>query len=98
MCLRDDIDVIFLSGRDDSCYDDTRAWIIKALGIDGFEPELHMRKTEDQRMDFIVKYEIFNRIINGRKVLFALDDRDQVVYMWRHVLKIPVWQVNEGDF
>ena len=98
MCLRDDIDVIFLSGRDDSCYDDTRAWIIKACGIDDFEPELHMRKTEDQRMDFIVKYEIFNKIINGRKVLAWYDDRDQVVFMVRNCLRLPCFQVNYGDF
>jgi predicted kinase len=95
--LNEGVDVIFLSGRDDSCYDATMRWIMDAMGGD-YQPELHMRKTEDNRMDFIVKYEIFNRIINGRKVLFVLDDRDQVVHMWRHVLKIPVWQVNEGDF
>lgn len=88
--------VIVLSGRDDSCAEDTRL----SLEIAGIEiDELHMRATGDNRKDFIVKKEIFNeRIRNNYNVVFALDDRDTVVEAYRKDLGLPVFQVNYGNF
>lgn len=44
--------VIIFSGRDDSCFDITRNWLIKnQINFD----YLHMRKTNDRRKDSIVK-------------------------------------------
>lgn len=87
--------VIIVSGRDDSCKDVTRKWL-----EDNYIPydELHMRKTDDDRDDRIVKKEIFDAWIKDRyNVKFVLDDRNRVVEMWRS-LGLKVLQVGEGDF
>jgi hypothetical protein len=87
--------VIVVSGRDDSCYDQTLKWLDdNNVHCD----ELHMRKAKDNRKDNIVKYEIFNEHIRERfRVLVVLDDRDQVVKMWRS-LDLKCLQVADGDF
>lgn len=72
--------VIIFSGRDDSCFDITRNWLIKnQINFD----YLHMRKTNDRRKDSIVKKEMFDIWIkNQYNILYVLDDRKQVVDMW----------------
>ena len=60
--------------------------------------QLWMRKTKDYRKDTIVKKEIFNtEIADNFDIEFVLDDRNQVVDMWRNDLQLPCFQVNEGD-
>lgn len=59
---------------------------------------LLMRKTADNRKDFIVKKEIFDAEIRHKyQTEFVLDDRNQVVDMWRNELKLPCFQVYYGD-
>lgn len=87
--------VTIMSGRDAVCRDDTEAWLEThvAPGL-----PLYMRPEGDQRSDFVVKRELFDAHINGKySVKFVLDDRDQVVRLWR-ALGLPCWQVAEGDF
>lgn len=94
--IADQYTIIVVSGREDSCRDITLAWL-----NNNFIPydELHMRKTGDHRKDDIVKKELFNEHIADKyNVLFALDDRNRVVDMWRKELHIPCLQVNYGDF
>lgn len=71
----------------------------RRAGRNGMERvQLFMRKAEDKRMDAIVKYEIFDeKIRNNYNVLYAFDDRDQVVDLWRSI-EIPTFQVNYGAF
>ena len=89
-------DVVYLSGRPDSCRDDTVAWLTQNFYVRG--AALHMRRTGDHRPDFMVKRELFDKHVrNQYNVVFALDDRDQVVRMWRD-LGLSVFQVNEGNF
>jgi hypothetical protein len=58
-----------------------------------------MRAPKDQRKDSIVKKELFEESVrNNYNILFALDDRNQVVDMWRKELGIKCLQVNYGDF
>jgi hypothetical protein len=58
-----------------------------------------MRKTGDRRADNIVKRELFEaRVRNKYNIDFVLDDRNQVVDMWRNELKLTCLQVAEGDF
>lgn len=88
--------IIFVSGREDSCRAETDAW----LRVHGFEGQYHMfmRKTGDHRPDYVIKYEIFNEHIRDNyDVAFALDDRDQVVRLWRSI-GIKTLQVADGDF
>lgn len=59
---------------------------------------IFMRRGGDYRKDSIVKKEILLAILEaGYEPFMALDDRDQVVSMWRE-MGIPCMQVNEGDF
>ena len=51
------------------------------------------------RGDRVVKRELFDaHIRNQWNIVFALDDRDQVVDMYRQDLQLPVFQVNYGGF
>ena len=60
--------------------------------------DLLMRKDNDDRKDSIVKKEIYdNEILGKYNVLFVLDDRDQVVKLWRS-LGLVCLQVANGDF
>ena len=59
---------------------------------------LHMRGHDDFRKDDIVKEEIFwNKIAERYNVKFAVDDRDQVVEMWRRI-GVKCLQCDFGDF
>ncbi len=88
--------IILLSGRDSICRPETEAWLKKHNVL---YDELHMRPEGDMRKDNIVKRELYDQHIAGKyNVLFVLDDRDQVVDMWRNELGLKVFQVAEGDF
>lgn len=59
---------------------------------------IYMRQGGDYRKDSIVKLEILNQLMrDGFMPVMALDDRQQVVEMWRKA-GIPCLQVNDGDF
>lgn len=61
--------------------------------------QLWMRPSKDFRKDAVIKREIFETEIAGKYYIeFILDDRDQVVEMWRKELKLPCFQVNYGSF
>lgn len=89
------VEVLLVSGREDRHRPQTERWL-KRHEIR--YAELHMRKTRDHRKDTVVKREIFEREIRERfNIQFVLDDRDQVVEMWRS-LGLTCLQVAEGDF
>ena len=97
--LGENTHLIFVSGRDDSCREDTKQWLVDHLDIPYPDNvELYMRKTGDNRKDAIVKQEIFEtHIAPAWNVLYVLDDRNQVVDMWR-ALGLTVLQVADGDY
>ena len=87
--------IVFVSGREDKYKPQTLAWL-KKHGI-SFD-SLHMRKSGDMRKDSIVKKEIYHEfILDKYNVAFVLDDRDQVVGVWRD-LGLTCLQVDYGDF
>ena len=89
--------VVFMSGREDSCRADTEQWLMDTLGM-AFPPELHMRTAGDKRHDDVVKGELFDKHIRGKyDVRLVLDDRDRVVKLWRE-MGLTCLQVNYGDF
>lgn len=93
--LHYEFDIICLSGREDSCYHATKDWL-EENGI--LHQKLLMRKTGDSRKDSIIKEEIFwNDIEPNYNVIAVLDDRDQVVKMWRS-LGLKCLQVEPGNF
>ena len=58
---------------------------------------LHMRKDGDFRKDTLFKGEIYKNFIKGKfNVLFALEDRKQMVDLYRNELKVPCFEVEEN--
>lgn len=87
--------ILVLSGRSDSCFDETREWLEKH-GVPFHE--LHMRRHGDHRADWLIKDEILRQRIQKRFcVRFCYDDRNQVVDHYRR-LGLTVMQVAPGDF
>lgn len=73
--------VIFVTGRSDTCKELTENWLNKNIKIDDYE--LYMRKSNDKRCDTVVKKEIFETHIQPRyDVKLVLDDRPKVVRMY----------------
>jgi predicted kinase len=87
--------LILVSGRSSKYREQTVRWLYKHNIIWDF---LFMRDEDDNRKDAVIKREIYEDSILGRyNVLFVLDDRDQVVDLWRS-LGLTCLQVNYGDF
>lgn len=93
--------VIFMSGRKEYSRPETMAWLEANLHSDVWVNMvgLFMRSDTDNRKDAIVKKELFfEHVYNRYKVKYVLDDRNQVVDMWRNELGLTVLQVADGDF
>lgn len=91
-----DVRLILISGREERYRDITEAWLAKH-GVANYEA-LYLRPSGDRRKDYIVKGEVYERDIKDKyDVLFVLEDRDQVVRMWRD-LGLTCFQVAYGDF
>ncbi len=88
-------DVIIFSGRDGICYDDTKQWLID----NGIKfNALHMRMQGNNEKDSVIKRRMFDNHVRGKYYIeYVLDDRNQVVEMWRSVGLICL-QVADGDF
>ena len=87
--------IILVSGRDSVCRQDTKDWLDKYSVP---YHRLYMRAKDDNRKDYIVKREIYEKLIKPKyEVLLVLDDRNQTVEMWRDV-GLKCLQVAEGDF
>lgn len=93
------LEVIFLSGRPESCREDTERWLMTNFST-GFctYVGLFMRPDGDNRRDWVVKEELFTKYIrHNYNIICALDDRNQVVDMWR-AIGLTCLQVAEGNF
>lgn len=85
---------IFVTGRPETHLLHTKHW----LHEHSLHPNyLYMRPKGDYRSDYIVKKEIYDKYICGAPILFVMDDRQQVVDMWRS-LKLKCFQVQKGDY
>ncbi len=60
--------------------------------------KLFMRKDNDKESDADVKMKIVKEHINPKRVWFVLEDRDDVVQMYREDLGLTCLQVNKGDY
>jgi len=88
--------ILLVSGRDERFREATVNFLTK-YGIP--YNQLYMRTAKDMRKDAVVKREIYDAFIANRYYIdFILDDRNQMVDMWRKQLKLPCFQVNYGDF
>lgn len=96
MAAQQNIPILFVSGRPETHRTQTEDWL--CLHELGDYTELLMRAAGDHRQDAVVKRELYETHIAGRyQILFTVDDRKQVVQMWRD-LGLTCFQVAEGDF
>ena len=95
MAYQNGYTVIILTGREAKNTEVTKNWLI-SNGVP-FD-ELYTRADGDYRKDAVVKKELYEAHIKNRfNVKFVLDDRNQVVDMWREI-GLKCLQVQPGDF
>ncbi len=95
LCSSEQYEVIILTGRNEESRAVTEQWF--AWNEIPFK-RLIMRPDNDFRADHIIKEEMLQSLISeGKEVLFVVDDRQQVVDMWRRN-GITCLQCDEGDF
>ena len=88
--------ILLVSGREERFREQTITFLQKH---DIPYHQLWMRQSKDYRKDSIIKSELFEAEIKNKYFIeFVLDDRDQVVELWRKELKLPCFQVNYGNF
>lgn len=87
--------IIVLTGRDGVCYKDSQEWLeLNRIPFDKF----YSRAEGDNRPDHIIKRELYDEHIAGKYYVRAfIDDRQQVVDMWRD-MGFKVFQVADGNF
>ena len=90
------VKIILMSGREDNARSQTMNWLsYNKIPYNA----LYMRSAGDNRKDAIVKKELYELYVKGQfYVQFVLDDRNQVVDLWRLDLGLLCLQVNYGDF
>ncbi|SRR6266516_5013 len=87
--------ILLVSGRSEQYRPQTARWLLKHC-IAHFA--LFMREEGDMRKDAIIKRELYEQHIQGRyNVKFVLDDRNQMVELWRS-LGLLCFQVADGDY
>lgn len=91
--------IIFFSGRDEACRNITREWLCEYFQWKVSDFQLFMRKNNDQRKDSDIKFDLYEtHIRNQYFVELVIDDRQQVVDMWRRKLGLTCLQVDYGGF
>lgn len=91
--------IVFVTGRPHKYREQTCEWLWKTFKIKEHEHyELFSRADGDFRQDAIVKEEIYRTHIEKEYfVVFVVDDRTQVVEMWRRI-GLACLQCDKGDF
>lgn len=88
--------IFLMSGRDESCRVETIEWLERE-GV--YYEQLFMRPAGNAEKDAIIKKRLFEENIRGKYYVdYVLDDRDQVVRMWRKELGLTCLQINYGSF
>ena len=86
--------IAICTGRDVICENETKEW----LKMHGIQWDMFMcRSKGDYRPDWIVKEEMWKKIMESYSIVAMFDDRDCVVQHARY-LGFNVYQVNYGDF
>lgn len=87
--------ILLVTGRPEEYRRQTEQWL---QDHEVEYDQLLMRETGDFRQDFVIKQELYQQVIkDSYNIFFVLDDRDQVVKMWRSQ-GLTCLQVAEGNF
>jgi FMN phosphatase YigB (HAD superfamily) len=91
-------EVVFCSGRSENERSATEHWFTGNLPIGLWGKKLFMRQSGDSRQDNVVKEIILDfEILTRYTPYFMIDDRQQVVDMWRKRGFVTL-QCDKGDF
>lgn len=95
----ENLKVFVFTGRPAQYEQRTKEWLNKTLGWHAsIISNLLMRPTGDHRPDYEVKQEMLDLLkAEGYEIMFTVDDRKQVVDMWR-ANGITCLQCAEGNF
>lgn len=89
-------EIVFVSGRPDDYRADTEEWLEKHYK-DVHWSSLYMRPAGNYDQDYLIKERIYDAEFADKEILFVIDDRQQVVDMWRK-RGLTVLQCDEGAF
>jgi len=88
--------LIIFTGRDGSCLKQTEQWLDDN---NIYFDHIFIRPEGNTEKDAIIKKRMFQENIRGKYYCeFVVDDRDQVVEMWRKELGLTCLQVDYGNF
>lgn len=88
--------IIIFTGRDGVCLEETKQFLLKNRI---WFHDIFIRPAGNGEKDSIIKERLFEENIRGKYYCdFVVDDRDQVVEMWRNKLGLTCLQVDYGDF
>lgn len=88
--------IFIFTGRDGSCLGDTEGWLVDN---DIRYHDIFIRPAGNTEKDAVIKKRMFEENIKGKYYCrLVVDDRDQVVDMWRRELGLTCLQVDYGDF
>lgn len=99
-----DYKIIFMSGRDAKCMTRTIEWLnehvtFTKIGFGFSDCRLFMRPQGNTQKDSAVKFMLYHQnVAKEYDVKYVIDDRNQVVDMWRNVLGFRTLQVADGNF
>lgn len=86
--------IVYITGRPESVRQKTLNWFAEEYVPKG---ELLMRADGDHRQDSVIKAELFDANVNKDDVFAVIEDRDQVVQMWREKGLLCL-QNKKGDY
>jgi predicted kinase len=96
--LRNNIQIIFFSGRQNIYRDTTMLFLTISCELNEDNFKLFMRDTDDFRSDDIIKMELFDKHIRDKyEVIFAIDDRLQVIEGVWNKLDIRILSANQTN-
>ena len=98
-CLRVDTanEILFIHLTD--VYSLTLLWILENVNLHWNSFKMFIRENDNNDKDRYVKLKLYEEQIKPNyDVQLVLDDRNQVVEMWRWGAKLPCFQVADGNF
>jgi len=95
-CIKDaETKIYLITAREKKWKKITQHWLrLNEIPYDN----LLMRNDGDKNSDADVKLKIVKEYVNPKRVWFVLEDRDDVVQMYREDLGLTCLQVNKGDY
>ena len=89
---------IIVTARMWEWFDVTMEWLGKNLTVPFHGP--FMRPQGDYRKDYLIKAEIYDRIIEHYDIVGAIDDNPAILKLWRQlgieVVEMPGWDYYQG--